>query len=98
MGTTPLSFCVINSLLVSTFLQGMRLTLTTNHKCIGRFEGVILTYSMFAFVKFLVVSITGMNLVSMGWAFQGLKLVAAAEPTDYNDPYDKDMDSCSYYS
>jgi hypothetical protein len=30
------------------------------------------------------------DLVSMGWTFQGLKLLAAAEPTDYNDSYDKD--------
>lgn len=30
------------------------------------------------------------DLVSMGWTFCGLKLVAAAEPTDYNDSYDKD--------
>jgi len=30
------------------------------------------------------------DLVNMGWIFQGLKLLAAAEPTDYNDLYDKD--------
>jgi len=30
------------------------------------------------------------DLVNMGWIFQGLKLLAAAEPTDYNDSYDKD--------
>jgi len=30
------------------------------------------------------------DLVNMGWTFQGLKLLAAADPTDYNDSYDKD--------
>eukprot|EP01039_Chlorochromonas_danica_P001767 gene1767-1929_t len=30
------------------------------------------------------------ELVEMGWIFQGLKLRAAVEPTDYNDSYHKD--------
>lgn len=32
-----------------------------------------------------------LELVNMGWIFQGLKLVAAAEPADYNDSFDKDI-------